>query len=146
MKPLILALSLLALSASAQAAPLPPLWQREIYSFLIQTNPELNKAAESILGRATHGPDDVERIFKAIELLSARPHAVGAIAESDAEYLTRFQLQLFTIENNTARLRVVVPGEVEGDQIRIVNGLAGNETVAVSAQHELFDGAPVQVR
>jgi len=40
----------------------------------------------------------------------------------------------------------VVPGEVEGDQIRIVNGLAGNETVAVSAQGELFDGAPVQVR
>jgi len=59
---------------------------------------------------------------------------------------TTDSFQIFTIENNTARLRVVVPGEVEGDQIRVVNGLAGNETVAVTAQHELFDGAPVQVR
>jgi multidrug efflux pump subunit AcrA (membrane-fusion protein) len=54
--------------------------------------------------------------------------------------------QLFTIDNHTAHLRVVVAGDVEGDQIRIVNGLAGNETVATSAQSELFDGAQVQAR
>jgi multidrug efflux pump subunit AcrA (membrane-fusion protein) len=54
--------------------------------------------------------------------------------------------QVFTIENNIARLRVVVTGEVEGDQIRIVNGLAGHETVAASSLSELFDGAPVQGR
>jgi multidrug efflux pump subunit AcrA (membrane-fusion protein) len=52
--------------------------------------------------------------------------------------------QVFTIENNIAHLRVVVPGEVEGDQIRIVNGLTGNETVASSGQSELFEGAGVQ--
>ncbi len=54
--------------------------------------------------------------------------------------------QVFTIENNTAHLRVVVPGEVEGDQIRIVNGLTGSETVAASGQTELFEGAQVQAR
>ncbi len=54
--------------------------------------------------------------------------------------------QVFTIENNTAHLRVVVTGEVDGDQIRIVNGLTGNETVATSGQSELFEGAQVQVR
>ena len=54
--------------------------------------------------------------------------------------------QLFTIDNNTARLRVVVAGDVEGDQIRIVNGLTGNETVATSSLNELFDGAGVQAR
>jgi len=59
---------------------------------------------------------------------------------------TTDSFQLFTIDNHTAHLRVVVVGDVEGDQIRIVNGLTGNETVATSGQTELFDGAPVQVR
>ena len=54
--------------------------------------------------------------------------------------------QVFTIDNNTAHLRVVVVGEVDGDQIRIVNGLTGNETVAVSGQTGLFDGVQVQAR
>ena len=52
--------------------------------------------------------------------------------------------QVFTIDNNTAHLHVVVTGESDGAQIRIVSGLAGNETVATSGQNELFDGAVVQ--
>jgi membrane fusion protein (multidrug efflux system) len=52
--------------------------------------------------------------------------------------------QVFTVDNNTAHLHVVVTGEVDGGQIRIVNGLTGNETVATSGQSELFDGAVVQ--
>jgi multidrug efflux pump subunit AcrA (membrane-fusion protein) len=52
--------------------------------------------------------------------------------------------QVFTVDNNTARLHVVVVGEADGGQMRIVNGLTGNETVATSGQNELFDGAVVQ--
>ncbi|MEO8594760.1 MAG: efflux RND transporter periplasmic adaptor subunit [Candidatus Solibacter sp.] len=59
---------------------------------------------------------------------------------------TTDSFQLFTIENNTAHLRVVVPGDVLGDQIRIVNGLAGNETVAVTALNDLYDGARAVVQ
>lgn len=51
--------------------------------------------------------------------------------------------QIFAIDNNTARLRVVVIGDTDGDQIRIASGLTGNETVAVSSQGALYDGAPV---
>ena len=54
--------------------------------------------------------------------------------------------QVYTIDNNTAHLRVVVTGEVDGGQIRIVSGISGNETVVTSSQSELFDGAPVQAR
>ena len=54
--------------------------------------------------------------------------------------------QVYTIDNNTAHLRVVVTGEVDGGQIRIVSGIIGNETVVTSSQSELFDGAPVQAR
>ena len=34
-------------------------------------------------------------------------------------------------------------GEPEGDQLRIMTGLTGNETVATSHQSDLYDGAPV---
>src|ERR1019366_1178880 len=54
--------------------------------------------------------------------------------------------QVFVIENKIAHLRVVVPGDADGDQIRIQNGLIGNETVATSQQVSLFDGARVEVR
>ena len=54
--------------------------------------------------------------------------------------------QVYTIEGNTAHLRVVVTGETNGDQVRIMSGLNENDTVAINHQGELFDGAPVQVR
>ena len=53
--------------------------------------------------------------------------------------------QVFVIDNNTARLRVVMTGDPLGDLVRITNGLTGKETVAVSNQASLYDGAPVQV-
>jgi multidrug efflux pump subunit AcrA (membrane-fusion protein) len=52
--------------------------------------------------------------------------------------------QVYAIENGKARLRVVVLGDADGDQIRIASGLAGNETVAVSRLNELYDGAVVE--
>jgi multidrug efflux pump subunit AcrA (membrane-fusion protein) len=54
--------------------------------------------------------------------------------------------QVFAIDNNTAHLRVVVIGDTDGDNIRIMNGLNGNETVAASSQGALYDGAPVQTK
>ena len=54
--------------------------------------------------------------------------------------------QLFTIENGVARLKVVVPGEAEGDQIRIVNGLAGNGDRRHRRPGELYDGVPVEAK
>jgi multidrug efflux pump subunit AcrA (membrane-fusion protein) len=54
--------------------------------------------------------------------------------------------QVYAIENGVARLRVVMPGDADGNLVRIVSGLNGNETVATSKLNELYDGAPVQVR
>ena len=54
--------------------------------------------------------------------------------------------QVYTVENGKAHLRVVVPGEVQGEVIRINSGLAGGDEVAISNQAQLFDGAPVQSR
>jgi multidrug efflux pump subunit AcrA (membrane-fusion protein) len=54
--------------------------------------------------------------------------------------------QVFVIENNFARLRVVLTGETDGDSVRVLSGLTGKETVATNHQTELFDGSPVVVQ
>ncbi len=54
--------------------------------------------------------------------------------------------QLYTVENGTARLHVVMIGDAEGDQVRITSGLAGGETVAATHQGDLFDGAAVEAK
>jgi multidrug efflux pump subunit AcrA (membrane-fusion protein) len=54
--------------------------------------------------------------------------------------------QIFVIDNNIARLRVVLIGETDGSSIRILSGLSGNETVATNHQADLFDGSPVAVK
>jgi multidrug efflux pump subunit AcrA (membrane-fusion protein) len=59
---------------------------------------------------------------------------------------TTDSFQAFVIENGVARLHVVVPGEVDGDSIRIASGLTGSETVATGRLADLYDGAAVDVR
>ena len=51
--------------------------------------------------------------------------------------------QVFTVENGTAHLHVVVPGNTEGGSVRILSGLTGTEHVAINHQSELYDGARV---
>jgi multidrug efflux pump subunit AcrA (membrane-fusion protein) len=54
--------------------------------------------------------------------------------------------QVYTIENGTAHLRVVVIGDTAGGMVRIQSGLTGGETVATGHQGDLYDGASVEVR
>jgi multidrug efflux pump subunit AcrA (membrane-fusion protein) len=54
--------------------------------------------------------------------------------------------QVYVIENNVARLHVVLTGETDGGSIRILSGLTGKETVATNHQSDLFDGSPVVVQ
>jgi RND family efflux transporter MFP subunit len=52
--------------------------------------------------------------------------------------------EVFVVVGSTARLTVVLKGDTQGDRVRILSGLAGDETVAVSNLDELFDGAAVK--
>jgi RND family efflux transporter MFP subunit len=54
--------------------------------------------------------------------------------------------QVFTIAGGAAHLRVVSPGDRDGNWIRVNSGLNGNETVATGNLTELFEGAPVEGR
>jgi len=40
----------------------------------------------------------------------------------------------------------VLIGEADGDSVRIQSGLSGNESVVVTNQSQLFDGAAIQTR
>jgi multidrug efflux pump subunit AcrA (membrane-fusion protein) len=54
--------------------------------------------------------------------------------------------QVYTVDGGTARLHVVVIGNGDGDSVRILSGLNGNEMVATTRQGDLFDGASVQLQ
>ena len=50
----------------------------------------------------------------------------------------------FSVNNGTARLNVVLKGDSDGDLVRILTGLKGNETVVIDNQSNLYDGIPVE--
>ncbi len=52
---------------------------------------------------------------------------------------------VYSVVNGLVRLKVVLKGDTDGDQVRILSGLEGNETVVINNQADLFDGAPVQI-
>ncbi len=53
---------------------------------------------------------------------------------------------IYTVANGVAHLNVVQKGDTEGDSIRVLTGLAGNETVVTDNQGSLYDGASIATR
>jgi hypothetical protein len=50
---------------------------------------------------------------------------------------------VYVVDHGRARVHVVLTGESLGDRVRVSSGLSGNETVVLSGQAQLFDGAAV---
>jgi multidrug efflux pump subunit AcrA (membrane-fusion protein) len=50
---------------------------------------------------------------------------------------------VYSVVNGIARLNVVQLGAVQGDEVRILRGLTGDETIVLDNQARLFDGATV---
>jgi RND family efflux transporter MFP subunit len=50
---------------------------------------------------------------------------------------------VYSVANGVAHLNVVLKGDTDGNQIRILSGLTGNETVVVDNQASLYDGATI---
>jgi RND family efflux transporter MFP subunit len=53
---------------------------------------------------------------------------------------------IYSVANSVARLNVVLKGDTDGDQVRVLSGLKGDETVVIDNQANLYDGASVQTR
>jgi len=53
---------------------------------------------------------------------------------------------IYSVVNGIARLNVVLKGDNDGDQVRILSGLKGDETVVLNNQADLYDGASIKTR
>ncbi|MEO8167348.1 MAG: efflux transporter periplasmic adaptor subunit, partial [bacterium] len=53
--------------------------------------------------------------------------------------------QVFIVENNIARHRTLVVGEVFGNSISVLQGLKAGETIVTNGQNNLQDSVTVEV-
>jgi RND family efflux transporter MFP subunit len=67
------------------------------------------------------------------------PKAVFYDNTTDANYV-------YSVMKGAAHLNVVLKGDTDGDYVRIISGLKGDEVVVLNDQVSLFDGAPIQTR
>jgi RND family efflux transporter MFP subunit len=51
---------------------------------------------------------------------------------------------VYSVANGVAHLNVVLKGDTDGDRVRIINGLKGDEAVVLNNQANLFDGARIE--
>lgn len=113
-------------------------------------NPSINPASRVFIVEARFDNPKAElrpgMFSTARVLLPGGENAVFVPKSAVQRDKTTDSYQLFTIENGAARLKVVVPGDVDGDFIRVVSGLAGNEIVATARLGELYDGAAVEAK
>jgi RND family efflux transporter MFP subunit len=56
---------------------------------------------------------------------------------TDANYV-------YSVANGVVHSNVVLKGDTDGDQVRIINGLKGDEVVVLNNQANLFDGARIE--
>jgi RND family efflux transporter MFP subunit len=52
---------------------------------------------------------------------------------------------IYSVASGVAHLNVVLKGDTDGDQVRILSGLMGDETVVIDNQSNLYDGARVEI-
>jgi RND family efflux transporter MFP subunit len=79
-------------------------------------------------------------------MLQGTEQAVFVPAKSVFYDSTTDANHVYSVVNGVARLNVVLKGDSDGDQVRILTGLKGNETVAIDNQANLYDGAAVETR
>jgi len=76
-------------------------------------------------------------------MLPGTEQAVFVPAKSVFYDATTDANHVYSVVNGVAHLNVVLKGDTEGDQIRILSGLTGNETVVTDNQSNIYDGASI---
>ncbi len=79
-------------------------------------------------------------------MLPATEQAVFVPAKAVFYDGTTDAYHVYSAVNGLAHLNVVQKGDTDGDQIRILSGLTGNEMVATDNQAGLYDGASIAAR
>lgn len=139
--------TVLGLGVRARVAAYP---DRTFRGAVTTINPAVNEQSRAFTLTATFENGDRALrpgMFATAEiLLPSQEQAVFIPRAALVEDPETASWHVYVVANGVARLRVVQAGAADGDQVRIVSGLAGGEVVAVSNLRQLFDGAPVEVR
>jgi RND family efflux transporter MFP subunit len=77
-------------------------------------------------------------------MLQGSEHAVFVPSKAVFYDNTTDANHIYSVVNGVARLNVVLKGDNDGDRVRILSGLKGDETVVLNNQADLYDGSPVQ--
>jgi multidrug efflux pump subunit AcrA (membrane-fusion protein) len=51
---------------------------------------------------------------------------------------------IYSVVNGKAHLNVVLKGSAEGDHVRVISGLNGDEIIVLNNQASLYDGSPIE--
>ena len=76
-------------------------------------------------------------------MLEGTESAVFVPAEAVVYDNTTDANHVYSVVNGIARLNVVQSGDTQGNEVRILSGLAGGETIVLNNQADLYDGATV---
>jgi RND family efflux transporter MFP subunit len=135
----------MAITARVAAYP-----NRDFVGKLIAVVPSVNASSRAFMAEARFDNPKAElrpgMYASAKVMLEGTERAVFVPAKAVFYDNTTDANHVLTVVNGAARLNVVLRGDLDGEQVRILGGLAGNETVILNNQADLYDGAPVDIQ
>jgi multidrug efflux pump subunit AcrA (membrane-fusion protein) len=134
------------MTVTARVAAYP---NRDFTGKLIAVVPSVNASSRAFVAEARFDNPKAElrpgMYASAKVMLEGTERAVFVPAKAVFYDNTTDANHVFTVVDGKARLNVVLKGDNDGEQVRILGGLTGNETVILNNQVELYDGATVDI-
>jgi multidrug efflux pump subunit AcrA (membrane-fusion protein) len=134
------------MTVTARVAAYP---NRDFIGKLIAVVPSVNSSSRAFMAEARFDNPKADlrpgMYASAKVMLEGTERAIFLPAKAVFYDNTTDASHVFSVVNGAARLNVVLRGDTDGAQVRILSGLAGNETVILNNQADLFDGAPVDI-
>jgi len=121
--------------------------ERDFSGRLIAVVPAVSVNSRTFMAEARFDNPDAElrpgMYATAKVILAEKEKAVFIPAKAVFYDNTTDANHVYSAVNGVARLNVVQVGDAEGNEIRILSGLAGGETVILNNQADLYDGATI---
>jgi RND family efflux transporter MFP subunit len=129
-------------------ATVEALANRQFAGRITAINPALDAATRATIVEATianpHGAVRAGMFATAEVALGATERGLFVPRDAVVEDANTNSFRVFTVADNTARLRVVQPGPPHDGQVRVVTGITAGERVVTHGFDRLFDGAAVR--
>ena len=129
-------------------ATVEALGNRQFDGRITAINPALDAATRATIVEATianpHGAVRAGMFATADVALGATERGLFVPREAVVADANTNSFRIFTVADDTARLRIVQPGPPHDGHVRVVTGIAAGERVVTRGFEHLFDGAAVR--